>query len=338
MAGDPELLLQRAKSLGIAAATDAAMIDTLLEQEVDIPEADTETCRRYYTNNRKRYRSADLVEAAHILLPAAPADDAARERAEALANDLIEALEDGSPSGSASWPAGIRRANPRMPTAGWDKSPVAIRSPRWRPSCSISRTTSCVPCRSRPRYGVHIVRVDKQIRGRELPFETVADRIRDELTGTSWRQAFRQYVMILAGGAEIAGIDNRRCGHATGAIAGLLPDAAAAATGDGRAASAFALRWRRTAGGLWRAPGHSPQMVDAAPDRTFAIGAMADGDWKDVRAIYREGLATGLAAFMLNPPRRRDWDAGHLTVGRLVARSGEGRVLGWSALAPVPDT
>jgi len=70
----------------------------------------------------------------------------------------------------------------------------------------------------------------------------------------------------------------------------------------------------------------------------FAIDDMRKEDWKQVRSIYREGLATGLAAFVLNPPTWKDWDIGHLTVGRLVARAGDGAIVGWAALAPVPDT
>lgn len=77
-------------------------------------------------------------------------------------------------------------------------------------------------------------------------------------------------------------------------------------------------------------------MVDSTHETAFKIDAMQDGDWSQVRAIYGEGLATGLAAFMLDPPRRQDWDRGHLTVGRLVARSRDS-VIGWAALAPVPD-
>jgi L-amino acid N-acyltransferase YncA len=77
-------------------------------------------------------------------------------------------------------------------------------------------------------------------------------------------------------------------------------------------------------------------MPGKAHESSFKIDAMQDGDWSQVRAIYGEGLATGLAAFMLDPPRRQDWDRGHLTAGRLVARSGD-RVIGWAALAPVPD-
>ena len=69
----------------------------------------------------------------------------------------------------------------------------------------------------------------------------------------------------------------------------------------------------------------------------FYIDAMQRKDWAQVRTIYGEGLATGLAAFMSVPPQWRDWDAGHLTFARSVARDRDNRVLGWSALAPVPD-
>jgi phosphinothricin acetyltransferase len=70
----------------------------------------------------------------------------------------------------------------------------------------------------------------------------------------------------------------------------------------------------------------------------FVIDEMQRRDWSQVRAIYGEGLASGLAAFRLHPPVWKDWDAGHLTLGRTVARRADGRVLGWSALSPVPDT
>ncbi|MEZ5855752.1 MAG: hypothetical protein R3D67_13780 [Hyphomicrobiaceae bacterium] len=67
------------------------------------------------------------------------------------------------------------------------------------------------------------------------------------------------------------------------------------------------------------------------------IVAMDRADWKAVKAIYAEGLATGLAAFMTTPPLWRDWDRQALAIGRLVARSGND-IVGWAALAGVADT
>jgi L-amino acid N-acyltransferase YncA len=66
------------------------------------------------------------------------------------------------------------------------------------------------------------------------------------------------------------------------------------------------------------------------------IEPLGAGDWPAVRAIYEAGIATGNATFETTAPDWRAWDAGHLTDHRLVARQ-DGRVVGWTALAPVSD-
>lgn len=68
------------------------------------------------------------------------------------------------------------------------------------------------------------------------------------------------------------------------------------------------------------------------------IRDMTREDWAAVRAIYAQGLATGLAAFALTPPSWSNWDKAHFSFGRLVAGNDEGQVLGWAALSAVPDT
>ena len=60
-------------------------------------------------------------------------------------------------------------------------------------------------------------------------------------------------------------------------------------------------------------------------------------DWPAVQAIYAEGLATGLAAFMTDPPSQLKWDAGHLPFSQLVLRDSD-TLLGWSDLTPVDNT
>ena len=70
----------------------------------------------------------------------------------------------------------------------------------------------------------------------------------------------------------------------------------------------------------------------------FSIDDMDRDDWRQVRAIYRQGLATGLAAFMLHPPPWKVWDKEHLPVGRLVARQSDDAIIGWAALTRVPAT
>lgn len=62
--------------------------------------------------------------------------------------------------------------------------------------------------------------------------------------------------------------------------------------------------------------------------------AMESSDWRSVREIYAEGIATGNATFELQPPDWSRWDVSHHKHSRLVARRAH-LVLGWAALSPV---
>ena len=61
---------------------------------------------------------------------------------------------------------------------------------------------------------------------------------------------------------------------------------------------------------------------------------MKAGDWKDVRAIYIEGIATKNATFEQNAPNWEDWNRNHLSIGRFVARENN-QIIGWAALSPI---
>ena len=56
------------------------------------------------------------------------------------------------------------------------------------------------------RYGVHLIRVARCIEGRQLPFEAVRNEIATFLEEQVRRQAMRQFLSLLVGRAEIAGI------------------------------------------------------------------------------------------------------------------------------------
>ncbi len=66
----------------------------------------------------------------------------------------------------------------------------------------------------------------------------------------------------------------------------------------------------------------------------FEISRLTKQHWEQVRAIYLEGIATGLATFEIESPTWESWDRGHLVCCRLVACEGE-MVKGWAALSPV---
>ncbi|MGG1675244.1 GNAT family N-acetyltransferase [Neobacillus sp. NRS-1170] len=64
------------------------------------------------------------------------------------------------------------------------------------------------------------------------------------------------------------------------------------------------------------------------------IDKMQKEDWEQVKAIYLEGIATGNATFQKEAPSWEEWDNGHISNCRIVARL-EGTILGWAALSPV---
>ena len=69
----------------------------------------------------------------------------------------------------------------------------------------------------------------------------------------------------------------------------------------------------------------------------YVVEEMKAEDWEGVRAIYLEGIKTGVATFETDAPTWERWDSGHLRDARLVARDAAGAALGWAALSSVSD-
>lgn len=211
-----ELLLQEARRLnlkpdpladeeGRREADEEALVRQLVEREVRTPTADTAACLRYYESNRRRLRTPDLYEVRHILL-AAPSGDrdarcAAREEADAIIAVLKQepaAFDDVARSRSAC-PSGASGGN--LGQVGPDQT-----VPEFERALTSMPVGALASAPVETRYGFHIVRVDRRIEGRELPFDMVQARIAGWLDQKVRRSAIRQYISILAGRAEITGI------------------------------------------------------------------------------------------------------------------------------------
>lgn len=67
----------------------------------------------------------------------------------------------------------------------------------------------------------------------------------------------------------------------------------------------------------------------------YIVDPMLPDDAGAVLAIYADGIATGDATFQTGVPSWEEWDANHLGAPRLVARTEDGRILGWCALSPI---
>ncbi|MFF5991304.1 helix-turn-helix domain-containing GNAT family N-acetyltransferase [Prauserella flavalba] len=78
----------------------------------------------------------------------------------------------------------------------------------------------------------------------------------------------------------------------------------------------------------------APPCCPADPPADVRVRSLEPGDWADVRRIYGEGIATGVATFETNVPCRASLDARWLPGHRWVAEL-DGRIAGWAALSPV---
>ena len=213
-----ELLAQEAERLSIVAepaedgegrreTLEEACLRGLVEREVKVPRADEVACRRYYQANLGRFRSADLCEVAHILIANGPQ---ARELAVRLITELRQqperfaetaAVHSVCPSGKQG--GNLGQIGPGQTVPEFEAALRGLEAGAIHPE----------PIES--RYGLHIVRVDRRIEGRQMPFELVQERIADYLEEAVHRRALRQYVTILAGRAQLTGVD---LGAATGPL------------------------------------------------------------------------------------------------------------------------
>jgi peptidyl-prolyl cis-trans isomerase C len=212
-----ELLLQEARRLEITTepasdeqgrqeTEEEALIRALFEREVKTPEPDRDICRRYYDQNRRRFRSPDIYEACHILFAASKIDEQGYAQACAAADAALAVLRQ-QPERFAEF----AQAHSACPSAAQGGNLGQITSGHTTPEFEralrelASGTMSQAPVAT--RYGFHVIRLDRKHDGRELPFESVADRIADYLRESVQRRAIAQYIARLAGAARIEGID-----------------------------------------------------------------------------------------------------------------------------------
>jgi peptidyl-prolyl cis-trans isomerase C len=215
-----ELLRQSAIEADLLAAddplpTDGAIsvaaseaIDALLERALQLPEPTDGACRRYHAAHRNRYAVGERVRARHVLFAVTPGVDigALRKRAEACLLDLRcedAAADDrfarvardlsNCPSGAVGGNLGWLRAD--------ECAPEFAKELFGRPDIGV--LTQLV----HSRFGLHVVEVLEREAGAVPDFEAVREAVEQALRQQTFATALRQYVSLLAGRADIAGVD-----------------------------------------------------------------------------------------------------------------------------------
>lgn len=210
-----ELLLQEARRLGLEAVSETdgegrreteeeALIRTLVAHAVTVPEPTDEECRRVFEASPQPFRTPALYEVRHILLPLPK--DVDKEAVTAQAHDLMAQMK----AVPGCFPA-LARAHSKCPSKEFGGSLGQIGPgqtvPEFEAALAALPTGLIGEALIESRYGLHIVRLDRRIEGRALPFEMVRTQIAAWLSQRVYQTAIRQYISLLAGRAEVEGVD-----------------------------------------------------------------------------------------------------------------------------------
>ncbi len=212
-----ELLLQEAQMRGISETPrdlgdglreteDDAQVRALLAEAVQLPSPTTGECRRYYEINVSRFQSPTIWEPAHILFSAPPQDDEARARVRDRAAGLVQVLRDNPEQFER-----LAREHSDCPSReqGGNLGQVSANqtTPAFEHALKSLRPGEMTHEPVETPYGFHIIRLDRQIDGATLPFSAVQQKIADYLADAVFHKAVHQYVALLAGQADIDGVD-----------------------------------------------------------------------------------------------------------------------------------
>ena len=210
LAGARELLRQRAVAAGLldSAANDeedvSVAIEALFKREVATPEPTEAECRRYYEQNPATFESGDLVHARHILFQVTPRVNIPEIRARAE-EALVTLLRE--PDRFAAMAAELSNCPSGQHGGNLGQIGRGDTAPEFEKALFRLGPTGILRELVKTRYGFHVVAVDRRIPGQRLPFEMVRERIAERLRAVVEEKALRQYVSVLAGQAEIRGVD-----------------------------------------------------------------------------------------------------------------------------------
>lgn len=217
-----ELLRQRAVELGYLPVMDATIapeldeaakqsIDAMLDAEVPAKDPTGDECRRHYDANLAQFRVGQSLKVRHILFAVTSGVDVQKliRRAEdallALSAKAVPADRFAQLAAELSnCPSGAHGGE-----LGWitpqDLSPELAKELFFKPETGMACGLQTRLIHS--RFGLHIIDVTAQQPGRLPALDEVSEQIARRLTLRSRATALGQYMRLLAGAADVAGIE-----------------------------------------------------------------------------------------------------------------------------------
>lgn len=213
-----ELLRQQAQRKGLLAqddepgldgATSAAAsqaVEQLLEQALQVPEPSEQACQRYHAAHPGFGSQGESAHLRHVLFAVTPGVDVAllRQRAERLLLEL-RCADDGGPrfaEAAGEWsncPSGAQGGD-----LGW-LTPEDC-APEFAREVFGSQEVGVLARLVHSRFGLHVVQVCARKAATPKAFDEVQASIALVLRQQAWVNALRQYLQLLAGSAEVEGV------------------------------------------------------------------------------------------------------------------------------------
>ena len=173
-----------------------------------LPEPSEEACRRHHAAQRGRYAVGERVQVRHVLFAVTPGVDvnALRQRAEGCLLDVRCAAPGGedrfavAAAATSNCPSGAEGG-----ALGWltsdDCAPEFARELFGKPEVGV------LPRLVHSRFGLHVVEVLAREPGVAPAFEAVQSAVAQALRQQTFATALRQYLQLLAGQAQVEGVD-----------------------------------------------------------------------------------------------------------------------------------
>jgi len=214
-----ELLRQAAQRAGLLAADDtlgtdgiaseaaSSAIEQLLAQSLQVPEPSEDACRRHFAAHAARYRIGERVHVRHILFAVTPGVDlsALRQRAEATLLEVRSHDGSGDPFTLAARQFSNCPSGQEGGDLGWLSA--ADCAPEFAREIFGHSEVGVLPRLVHSRFGLHVVDVQQREAGADQPFETVRGAVAMALRQQSYITALRQYLALLAGQAQLEGVE-----------------------------------------------------------------------------------------------------------------------------------
>ena len=194
---------------GVPSAEATTAIETLLEQQLIIPEPSEDECRRHHAAHQATYTTGERVSLRHVLFAVTEGVDvvALRNRAEACLLDVR--CHDGSDRDALFTKAASTLSNCPSGADGGHLGTLAVDdcAPEFAREIFGHAEVGVLPRLVHSRFGFHVVDVLERQPGKAQSFESVRGAVAMAMRQKTFITALRQYLRQLAGQADVVGID-----------------------------------------------------------------------------------------------------------------------------------